>query len=275
MGVPGAMTNVAPPDAGTELEGQTAGQAEADLEGVTSRKTTRNYEIDRSVRHVKNQVGSIDRVSVAVVVNEKLLLPKNNVSQGADADNEGTEGQPAVVNEEADEVAKQEEVARLTMLVKGVIGFDEDRGDVVTVIATKFEPKKEVVTILQWYENEQLLDAIKSVALVLAFIAVVLAVIRPIVKSYLPEIDSTEEDDDLATRFKDGELSDEELELIELGDEESLEDIKAKLKPKKSTISADMLDTANTYDDKVALVRLLVAEDAGRVANVLKKMIRG
>ena len=71
-----------------------------------------------------------------------------------------------------------------------------------------------------------------------------------------------------------GELSDEELELIELGDEESLEDIKAKLKPKKSTISADMLDTANTYDDKVALVRLLVAEDAGRVANVLKKMIR-
>ena len=161
------------------------------------------------------------------------------------------------------------------MLVKGVIGFDEDRGDVVTVIATKFEPKKEVVTILQWYENEQLLDAIKSVALVLAFIAVVLAVIRPIVKSYLPEMDSTEEDGDLATRFKDGELSDEELELIELGDEESLEDIKAKLKPKKSTISADMLDTANTYDDKVALVRLLVAEDAGRVANVLKKMIRG
>ena len=79
----------------------------------------------------------------------------------------------------------------------------------------------------------------------------------------------------MATRFKDGELSDEELELIELGDEESLEDIKAKLKPKKSTISADMLDTANTYDDKVALVRLLVAEDAGRVANVLKKMIRG
>ena len=80
MGVPCAMTNVAPPDAGTELEGQTGGQAEGDLQGVTSRKPTRNYEIDRSVRHVKNQVGSIDRVSVAVVVNEKLLLPRNNVS---------------------------------------------------------------------------------------------------------------------------------------------------------------------------------------------------
>ena len=53
MGVPGAMTNVAPPDAGTELEGQTAEGTEADLQGVTSKQTTRNYEIDRSVRHVK------------------------------------------------------------------------------------------------------------------------------------------------------------------------------------------------------------------------------
>ena len=35
-----------------------------------------------------------------------------------------------------------------------------------------------------------------------------------------------------------------------------------------------MLDTANTYDDKVALIRMLVQEDSGRVANVLKNMIK-
>mgnify|MGYP003347776972 FL=1 len=59
---------------------------------------------------------------------------------------------------------------------------------------------------------------------------------------------------------------------------ESIDDFRERLKksaaPKKSSISADMLDTANTYDDKVALIRLLVAEDSGRVANVLKTMIR-
>jgi flagellar M-ring protein FliF len=93
-----------------------------------------------------------------------------------------------------------------------------------------------------------------------------------VIKSYLPDMVLVEEDGPSAP--KDGELTQEELNMIELGDGESLEDIKAKLKPKKSTISADMLDTANTYDDKVALVRLLVAEDSGRVANVLKKMIR-
>ena len=61
-------------------------------------------------------------------------------------------------------------------------------------------------------------------------------------------------------------------------DGESMEQFRDRLKksaaPKKSSISADMLDTANTYDDKVALIRLLVAEDSGRVANVLKTMIR-
>jgi flagellar M-ring protein FliF len=72
----------------------------------------------------------------------------------------------------------------------------------------------------------------------------------------------------------DGELSEEDMSQIQLGEGETLEEIKAKLKPKKSNISAEMLDTANSYDDKVALVRMIVAEDAARVASVLKGMIR-
>jgi flagellar M-ring protein FliF len=74
--------------------------------------------------------------------------------------------------------------------------------------------------------------------------------------------------------LSDGELSPEDMNAIQLGEGETLEDIKAKLKPKKSSISMEMLDTANTYDDKVALVRMIVAEDTSRVASVLKKMIR-
>jgi flagellar M-ring protein FliF len=76
---------------------------------------------------------------------------------------------------------------------------------------------------------------------------------------------------------KDGEKDDEdELEegMIEIAEGETLEDIKARLKPKKSAISIDMLDTANTYDDKVAVIRMLVSEDSKRVASVLKNMIK-
>ena len=67
----------------------------------------------------------------------------------------------------------------------------------------------------------------------------------------------------------------ESTKAVEVDEGETLEGIKAKLKPKKkSGISADLLDTANTYDDKVALVRMIVADEAGRVANVFKQLMR-
>ncbi len=72
----------------------------------------------------------------------------------------------------------------------------------------------------------------------------------------------------------DGVLSDEDLEMIKRGEGENIEEIKARLKPKKSSIPLDMLDTANTYDDKVTVLRMLVAEDAARVAQLLKRMIQ-
>ena len=72
---------------------------------------------------------------------------------------------------------------------------------------------------------------------------------------------------------KDAEDEPEEG-FIDLDEGESLEEIKAKLKPKKASISMDMLDTANSYDDKVVLMRLLVQEDEGRVAAVLRNMMK-
>ena len=61
---------------------------------------------------------------------------------------------------------------------------------------------------------------------------------------------------------------------VEVQEGESLEDIKAKLKPKKQAISAEMLDTANSYDDKVAVMRMIVSDDAGRASNVFKSMMK-
>ena len=65
---------------------------------------------------------------------------------------------------------------------------------------------------------------------------------------------------------------------VEIEEGETLEQFKARMKAmsptKKSNITADMLGTANNYDDKVALVKMLVTEDSGRVAAVLKNMLR-
>ena len=263
-GVPGATSNTAPLDPVAVVDGQLVseapGAAEAANMSTLSSKTTRNYEMDRAVRHVKRQGGILDRISVAVVINQ----PVNTSTTG----DEGQELDGTAVAEGFSEL----EIERFTDLVKGVIGYDEQRGDVVTIIAAKFEKPKVIEAQYAWYENAQLMGALQSLAAALIFIALLVIVVRPIIRAYLPDTEILAEDG--TDSMKDGELSQAELNMIELGDGESLEDIKAKLKPKKSTISADMLDTANTYDDKVALVRLLVAEDSGRVANVLKKMIR-
>ena len=61
--------------------------------------------------------------------------------------------------------------------------------------------------------------------------------------------------------------------MIRLGEGETLEEIKAKLVPKKSSIPLDMLDTANSYDDKVAVLRMSAADDPARVANSIKRLI--
>jgi flagellar M-ring protein FliF len=72
---------------------------------------------------------------------------------------------------------------------------------------------------------------------------------------------------------EDGEEID--MDLIEVDEGLTLEEMKAKLKPKKTSgVSAEMLDTANSYDDKVAVIRMIVSDEAARVSNVFKAMMR-
>ena len=115
--------------------------------------------------------------------------------------------------------------------------------------------------------------AFKSGLIALGFLSFLFIVIRPIMRALYAKVEAVAEDE-ANKPLADGELSDDDMRMIQLGEGESLEEIKAKLKPKRSSISIDMLDTANTYDDKVALIRMLVAEDSARVANVLKNMIK-
>jgi len=250
-GIPGATSNT-----GLGVETQITTQAGSLEEEMSTRSstTTRNYEMDRAVRHVKRQGGTLQKISVAVVINE---ISRPSTTAAVDEDGVST----------ASEGYSEEDISRFTDLVKGVIGFDAARGDAITIISTPFEEPVMIQELeLPWYENNNITSMIKSLVAAVAFLFLIFFVVRPAMKSFSGSNSSI--------AGKDGELTQAELSLLETGDNSSLQDIRAKLKPKKSTVSADMLDTANTYDDKVALVRLLVADDAGRVANVLKKMVR-
>jgi len=248
-GVPGSLSNRPPEESGSNSD-----IANADHTQARSTKQTRNYELDRTVKHVRNAVGRIDRLSVAILINAtpptKGSVPAANTA-GYSAD----------------------EIERMQNLVRGVVGFDADRGDVVTLIPARFgqEPLQDMS--LPWYQDPVTINFIKTGALALSFIIFLIVVVWPITKYWI-KLHTPVTETDRQMDFADGELSPEEIRMIQIGEGETLEEIKAKLKPKKSAISAEMLDTANTYDDKVALIRLLVAEDSARVASVLKNMIK-
>ncbi len=345
QGVPGALTN-APPRPNELTDSTGALPDDFGQESVTlSKRATRNYEIDRIVKHVKEQVGLVERVSVAVVVNEKRTHPdfdesNNNTSTTND---DKSNGKSLIAG------YSQGEIDRLTNLVRGVVGYKEARGDVVTLMPTAFyeDPPE------PWFKNPVTIDALKTAIASLVFLLFLLTIVKPIMTSMFapPQteevvVDEEEEKDKegiamahVAIEMAASEPAIEGLEMaaidmasnemalegpevalgkihvsegglltnemiaaaqeaqqraqaaaaeqteetaedepeegfIDLDEGESLEEIKAKLKPKKASISMDMLDTANSYDDKVVLMRLLVQEDEGRVAAVLRNMMK-
>lgn len=311
-GIPGAMSNSPPPDADLTKNTNTDEQKPATNETVTT-KSTRNFEMDRSVRHVKNSLGNISRVTVAVVVAERPAPPPADGKPPAP-------GAPTTIPYTA------QELDRMLNLVRSAVGYSEARGDVVTVAPARFEtlapePPK------PWYENGDIQNFIKIGLAALVIIVFMLAVVRPMVKGptinqimppvltpTVEEIRALEqakaaEEAQIAAEAKAAaeELAAEEAAAvqaaeeeaaalaaaeaeaeaeaesqlaegeIEMQDGESLDELKARMqamKPKKPTFTADMLDTANSYDDKVALIRMLVSQESGRVALVLKNMVR-
>lgn len=267
-GVPGSLSNTAPaaPTTTTNTAANPNASTNSAERSTITARSTRNYEIDRSVKHVKGATGTVERLSVAVVINERAPVSTKN-DKG-----EIVEGKPTPYTEA--------EIQNMQSLVRGVVGYNEARGDVVTVVQAKFEPEKIYDLSTPWYKDESMLSNIKSAVLGLMFLAFLMLVIRPAVMRMLgllktpEEMQAEQEANAVPLILADGELTPEDMNSIQLGEGETLEEIKAKLKPKKSSISMEMLDTANTYDDKVALVRMIVAEDSARVASVLKNMIK-
>lgn len=272
-GIPGTLSNTAPPAPTTSLStAATPPQSAAAEERTTiAARTTRNYEIDRSVRHIKSASGTVQRLSVAVVINERppLAQPKN----------EKGEEQAAKPNPYT-----EEEVERMQQLVQGVVGFDEARKDVVNVVQAKFEIEAPLDLTVPWHKDDSVLTNIKSAFLGLVFVLFSLLVIRPVVMHLLNRDKEAAENAATSLQLAQNEALALEAEANlqasgaggekELSASETLEEMKAKMKAKKSNISAEMLDTANTYDDKVALIRMIVSDDSARVASVFKAMIK-
>ena len=162
----------------------------------------------------------------------------------------------------------QEKLDEITALVSNAIGIDDDRGDSLTVSSSTFVSALEGVK-KPWYDMDWAINIMRQGLTIIIMAVVVLGVIRPLINRIMVPAAGGGPGEAVVTMEDDVDL-----DTVEIQEGESLEDIKAKLKPKKAAISAEMLDTANTYDDKVAVIRMIVSDEAGRVSNVFKTMMQ-
>ncbi len=246
-GIPGALANQPPlkPD----LKQQAPG-AQGELGNIKSRSqsSVKNYEVSKKIETTVAQVGKITRIKAAVVVREKKIIAEDG----------------SVSFEKINDTKLNE----IKSLVSEALGFDENRGDSITVTSSPFVDTLEPVSI-PWYESSTMKELSKQLGMILIFAIVTFGALLPLLRRVIVPASFSS-----ASPIGGDADFDEDLDKVEVQEGDTLEDIKAKLKPKKQAISAEMLDTANTYDDKVAVIRMIVGDQAGRVSNVFKNMMK-
>ena len=159
-GIPGALSNQ-PPEAGGVPAEAAETEAVATEPRNTSRSSTRNFEVDRTIRHTRPQSGAIQKLSVAVLVDAALVGEEDPQPAVSDAD-----------------------IERYTALVKEAVGFSEARGDTVVVLSEAFlaaEPLAEAEPPAFW-EKPFFRDAIKQVLGAIIALAIAFGILRPMLR---------------------------------------------------------------------------------------------
>ncbi len=181
--VPGALSNQPPntvaqptaanPQAGAAPNGAAANAAAGANAASTTTATpsdtsssaTRNYELDRTISHVSDPAGRLSRISVAVVVDNKL------VGSGKDA-----KSVPFT----------QQELDHLTELAKNAVGFNAARGDTVSVVNQPFHhdtvSADGSVPATPFWQRPGMLDLIKQGGGILVALLVAFGLLRPLLK---------------------------------------------------------------------------------------------
>ncbi len=173
-GVPGATSNQPPGPSTAPVNGaaQTpaaAGQtgAQGSGAGASKRESIINYEVDKTIRVVKGGTGVVKRLSAAVVVNHQS--------------NTDDKGKTTVTP------LTEQQIEKMTALVRETIGFNKDRGDSVNLMNAPFAMEKVVVADLPLWKQAEVQDLARSFAWpigTLLFGALVLmGVIRPALKA--------------------------------------------------------------------------------------------
>ncbi len=179
-GIPGALSNE-PPAAGVapEQAGQQNAQENTQPPSKNQRRSTLNYELDRTINHTRKSPTTLRRISVAVVIDDKVSVDK----EGETVRTKYTEA----------------ELTQITQLVREAVGFSNLRGDSVNVVNTGFVSASELETLpeIPLWEQSWFWNIVKQSLAGLAVLFLIFGVLKPTIRSlanYHPVSESEEED---------------------------------------------------------------------------------
>ena len=166
-GVPGATTNQPPATSTAPINGQAAALGVAsngDKPGSLRKESVVNYEVDKTVRTVREASGTIKRLTAAVVVNHRSTTDAKT----------GKAGSAPI---------PPEQVEQMTALVRETIGFSKDRGDSVNVVNAQFNAVKPVEEVpVVWWKQSDNLELMRSLSWPVGMLGMALLVLMGLVR---------------------------------------------------------------------------------------------
>ena len=240
-GVPGALSNQPPGVNTAPIDGDAPPEAPAPT-GPSTKNSTTNFEVDKTIRYEQRPMGGIKRLTVGVVVNYRRIV---------DPATGKVTVRPLAANE----------VAQINELVKQAMGYNQERGDTLNVANAPFDgvdkPADPVVEP-DWWSDPSNIPLFKDLARY-AFVAAVIAFLyfrflRPLLRPAIKKFDE-------ATAVP--EAPKEEVEAAEKAEQE--EKVQEEVLEEEEKIRRDMGYRAN-----LKLAKDLANEDPRIVANVIK-----
>lgn len=245
-GVPGALANT-PPEAGGTAAVETG---EAVQTVGSSRQELRNFEVDKTISRVVAPVGTIRRLSVAVVVDEAALVaPAMPTGEPAETTGE-TEGEAETVAAADIPAEPIVDLAEIERVVREAVGFNAARGDTVAVISAPFRtvadmPEPDAPAI---WENPMVREIAKQGLGVVLALALAFGLVRPMLKTVVEAPPVT-------------------------GGAQTLLPEPGALPAGGSPAQLEAPSGGLSYQEKVAAARNITGHDPARVAQVVRKWI--
>ncbi len=195
--------------------------------GEAATSYTRSFDVGREISVTHNPRGQLSRLSVAVALRD----PKG--------------GKPRT----------KAEVDAIENLVKGAVGFNLERGDVVAISSRKFAEAEVVIT--NFWGEPWFMPLLRQVGALFIALLVLLFIGRPMVKMLRNKVAANTERDEALTQ-----------QLLEATKGNSLPGT-------PRAITLEMIEAAPSYEARANLVRSFVRQDSQRAAMVVRKLLEG